>query len=601
MNTLFLIFILDLIKSEICPLFGCHTLPSGVCTNKTSNDSALPQVFDLQTCPQHDQQCPFYNLYVNNTLTCETVGPYLIKQYPSAQCNSDDDCIFKNCTNNACIGVANGETCKQHRECNFGYACMLNTSDVNATVKQCLPQKKEKDSCTEDFDCVNTHGCYNQTCTKYFSLADGSPVEFSPARYLSFCQSGFEYGGACVRLSLPSKDTECNDDLLTCNYTNYNNASLVLPQNCLCGYNPSGKKYCKMGNGHQEYVKYVTSVNKIIQDYSKCNTEERGLCNYNRRYPSKVFTDLNQKLYNAKVESEMHHQLIGADKCVIDVAFPQYTPDKPNPPDPTPNTTVTTCAKYNCVSKADKCVHSHFETLQINGTDTYKISVNLSDICKSSEYCYIGGSPNSVFYNGSDIYGACKNYTKPSGALRYPGEACSSDIDCWRPATGNDTLLGTCQSGKCGGYKLGENCTETAECLKGNYCSDKGQCATQKREKENCTKTTECKNNLLCYQGKCQSVWYSLNVGTNVTGQGDYPANYYCKFGIAKDGVCESYNTTDTVDSKSGLVICSLDRKCNYTTFTSGAFSLDCECGYNSDGNSYCPKGHSQGILFLII
>ncbi len=593
-----LVGLIDLIKSEICPLFRCSSLPTGVCSNKTTNETALPQMYDLQSCPQYNQQCPFYNLLINDTLTCETVGPNLIKQYPSGPCNGNEDCTSNNCTRNVCVGVANGEECKNHKDCNYANACMFNSRNANATVRQCLPQQMEKDSCTEDFDCINTHGCYNQTCTRYFSLPDGHPVEYTPARYLSFCQSGFEYSGACVRLSLPNKDTECNDDSFPCNYTNFNNASVIIPQNCLCGYNPSGKKYCKIGNAHPEYTKYITNLNKIIQDFSKCNTEERGNCNYNRRFPSKVFTDQYQKLYNARVESVMHHQLIGADKCVIDVAFPQYVPDKPNPPVPTPNTTVSTCAKYKCVSKADKCVHSHFEKSLVNGSDYNNITVNLSDICKNTEYCYIGGSPNNVFYNGSDIDGTCKTYTRPSSQLRYPGEACENDIDCWGPATGNDTNLGTCKWGVCRGYNATQNCTQTAECWKGNYCNEKSQCAALKKEKENCTKTSECKNNLLCYQGKCQAVWYSLNVGTNVSADGDYNSAYYCKFGKATNGVCDSMNSTDTADKKSGLVVCTSEQKCNYTTIA-GAMTLDCQCGYNSDGNSYCPKGHNQGKIFF--
>ena len=589
--------ILDLLKAEKCPLFRCLALQSGVCVNKTSNDSEIPQVFDLQSCPQHDQQCPFYNLYVNNSLNCEVVNPGIIKQYPGAPCSANEHCYSNNCTQDVCLAVENGGQCNQHRDCNYGYACMLNSSNTNATTKQCLVQRKEKESCTEDLECVNTHGCYNQTCTRYFSLEDGKSVEFSPARYLSFCQSGFEYGGACVRLTLASKDTECNDDILTCNYTNFNNDTLIIPQNCLCGYNPSGKKYCKMGNGHSEYVKYVDNLKTIIQDYSKCNTEERGLCNYNRKYPTKIFTDLNQKLYNAKVESELHHQVISSDKCVIDVAFPLYVPDKPNPPDPTPNNTLNTCAKYKCISRADKCVHSTFQKININNTDTYNISVNLSDICKSDEYCYIGGSPNSIFYNGSNIEGSCKQYNKPSLPFRYPGEVCKTNDECWSPGTGNDTILGICESGRCKGYKQSDNCTTTAECLKGNYCDANGKCAALKSLNMNCTKTTECRNNLLCYQGKCQSVWFSQNVGTNVTANGDYPPEYYCKFGFVKNGLCDSMNTTDSVDKTSGLVICTPGQKCNYTSL-SGAISLDCQCGYNSDGSSYCPKSHTQGNIF---
>ena len=120
-----------------------------------------------------------------------------------------------------------------------------------------------------------------------------------------------------------------------------------------------------------------------------------------------------------------------------------------------------------------------------------------------------------------------------------------------------------------------------------------------KREKDNCNKTTECRNNLLCYKGTCQSVWYKLDENVKITGDGDYPPEFYCKFGRATNGVCDAVNTTDTVDLKSNLVSCTPGQKCNYTT-NFGPYQQDCECGYNGDGLSYCPKGNNQGKILLI-
>jgi hypothetical protein len=223
--------------------------------------------------------------------------------------------------------------------------------------------------------------------------------------------------------------------------------------------------------------------------------------------------------------------------------------------------------------------------------------VTLSDVCKSNEFCDIGGEPNNVFYNGTNFNATCK--TTPSGSssplLRYPGESCGKDSECWKPDSSryNDTLVGTCLYGYCRGYNTTQNCSETAWCWVGNYCANDGKCAPLKKQNENCTLTTECQNGLLCLKGKCANAWFSLSANTVVEGDLVTDASHYCIFNRAYKGVCDYFNSTDTVDSKSGLVTCTPGQKCNYTSL-SGPSTLDCQCGYNSDGLSYCPKGNNQ-------
>jgi hypothetical protein len=465
--------------------------------------------------------------------------------------------------------------------------------NVTLTDKYCLLQKTFNKTCTEDYECVNTHGCYNKTCIAYFSLPDGHPVEFSPPKAgVSLCKSGFERDMACARLSQAPK-TECNDDK-PCTYTNFDNSTVIIPQNCLCGYNPVGKKFCKYGSGSAEWVDYVAKQSDLLKDVSKCNTLERKVCSYNKKFPTKVLSDVNQKYLNAKTLAEFAHELILTDKCVSDVAFPDYVPDTPTPPTPTPNATDTTCAKYTCKTKEAKCAHSHWE-LNVNKTDN--ITVILSDICNITQTCDVGGRPNDVFYKKTDVDGKCTD-VEPFYGIRYPGEACRKDADCYKDLKNlNETLVGTCLNSVCRGYNSTQACQETAYCWVGNYCNSNSTCAPLKKEKENCTLTTECKNNLLCLSGTCQNAWYSLSTGVKVETDGKTPAALYCKFGMADvDGKCDSLNSTDTVDKTANLVACHSGQKCNYTT-NAGATTLDCQCGYNADGLAWCPKGHNQGNL----
>ena len=594
--TLSLVFILsfiELLKAEICPTFTCGSLPDALCTKRTSNETVAVQSYVLQKCAKEEQQCPFYNLESFESLTCEDKPVSNIRMYPGGYCVFSKDCIFGTCSDSGvCVGTANGEKCSYHKECNYGFACRRNdTTDA----KFCLAQLKEGDSCREDFDCVNSHGCFNHTCTRYFSLADGSAVEDTPAKFASFCQSGYEYNGACARLTLPAKETQC-DDATPCNYTNFDKTSVVIPGNCLCGFNPSGVKYCKLGSGHQEYVDYVKNQQNLLKDTSKCNTEERGgVCNYNRRDPAVDLVEMNKKFKNARILAEFSHELVGADQCVIDVAFPEFTPEKPVPP-PSPSKAI--CAKYTCKSREANCVASHFT----KNNETMSLNVIVSDVCKKDEFCDIGGVPNTVFYNETDVNGTCKaNANLPVAGVRYPGEKCLKNEDCYEPDASfypDEFLVGTCMFGYCQGYNATQNCSETAWCWTGNYCGEDKTCAPLKKEKENCTQTAQCQNGLLCQNQTCQNAWFSLPVNATVISDNFISADNFCKFGRAHKGVCDYLNTTDTVEKKSGLVVCNPGQKCNYTSLA-GAVELDCQCGYNADGKAYCPKGNSQGKMSL--
>jgi hypothetical protein len=590
----FSIILLGMISStltEICPTFKCGELEDHLCAKRTSNSTADLQSFQLANCTSKDEQCPFFNLESSDSLECQPIPSAQIKLYPGSNCKDDSDCILGNCNNSTCSGVSQDGECSSHNQCGFGYSCYLENK-VNSTTKRCQLQKKEGESCTEDFDCVNTHGCFNSTCVRYFSLPDGHPVEYSPALYLSFCESGYEYNNACARLRLNTKDMTCSEDS-NCEYTNYDGSLVILPNNCLCGYNPFGTKYCKLGSDHYHYKSYVRSIENLIKDNTHCNTEERGICNYNKKFPSKEFKLLNQQYINAKILGEFFHELVGADDCVVNVAYPEYIPDTPIPPTPTPNNTQITCGKFQCKAKQSNCTVSKFN---INENNTMDVNVVFSDICGRQEYCDFGVAKNEAFYQGYDVVGTCKATSKPSIGVRYPGESCNADTDCFTADTKyNDTILGFCKNSVCTGYSNGDNCKETSWCNVGLFCDADSKCSPVRKENEACTKTTDCKNNLLCYKGLCQNVLYKLEDLTDVSAYGD-DAYKYCKFGIANNGKCDSMNTTDTIDLKTGLVSCNPGQKCNYTTHFESSVTMECSCGYNSQGESFCPKGNNQNL-----
>jgi hypothetical protein len=575
-TTLFVL--ISISNAEICPKFSCGSLPNELCSYKSSVD---PESHVLKKCSAEKPVCPFYNHENSFNVTCIEKSSRNIKLYPGGPCNADSDCFSAKCNNSTCVGVSNNVTCSGPEDCNYGFTCRkIETS--NSTT--CIPQAKEKESCLEDYDCVNTHGCYNKTCVAYFSLPDGHPVESDNPITQSLCQSGYQRDLKCASLKLNGgKNFECNETNI-CTYTNYNNSTILLPENCLCGLNPSGKKYCKLGSGEDEFKKYVKNALELLNNTHNCNTLERDTCNHNKKLSNKPLNLLVGKYTNSKINALYFHQLVGADKCAVNVAFADYV-EEPEPPAPK----YFTCGKYTCKTNQKTCAHSHF-------TNT-SLEITLSDICKKDNICYVGGRPNDVFYNPNktEVDGTCRITENPTSNLRFPGESCLKDEDCFYLGEKiNSTKLGKCVNKFCGGYGSKENCTSTSDCLIGLYCSAENKCSNLKKLGENCTKTNECLNSLGCYEGKCKNVLYSLPVGTSLKNVTDTEKGKYCIYGRIFNDACDYMNSTDIYDNKTKLVICTPGSSCNYTTLN-GTKTLPCECGYNADGFSYCPKGTNIG------
>lgn len=586
-------FVVSFFKAETCPTYTCDTLPSGMCANTTSTN---PESYVLQKC-QDNQQCPFQNIDASPQLNCEnkTVhDTYFL--FPGAPCKNFTDCDSQNCTEGVCVGTPVNEHCSNNKECSYGNTCRMNTT---ANVTQCLPQLTEG-SCTKDTDCVNTMGCWNGTCTNYFSLSDNTTVD-TPAEYapLSFCRSGWDYKGVCSSWkNVGGPEVTCNDTV-DCVYTDSFGQNITLPEKCLCGYNPTGTKHCEIGSAEANYTRYVDKLKTLLINTTWCHTEERGSqCNYNLKYPTTFQSGITTNLTNSRIWGLFGHQLVDANDCVIDVVYPEYnktadgpepeptpspSPPSPTPPEPTPENSM--CAKYECQSKQSTCAQSFFKP---NAT-----RVVLSDICNKTQYCDVGGEPNIVFYNGSNVTGTCEDIKYPDSTVRFPGEECSKSSECFP----YDNVAGLCMSGKCVGYNETQSCNTTVQCSAGLYCNKTTtNCEKQKGKGDYCHLTSECQNKYLCFENTCQDKWFSQIPGVNITGKGDIDAAYYCTFGFAINGICASRNTTTKPDSKSGLVACTPGSDCQYDLGPLfGKLNLTCECGYNADGLAYCPKGHDSG------
>ena len=113
----------------------------------------------------------------------------------------------------------------------------------------CASQKLVGSECANDEECQNSLGCNNNTCTIYFSLADGELVTDPVNNKWSVCASGeVATNNTCrTRTNTVATDVPCDSD---CSYTNADNTTTVEPESCKCALNASGNRYCVLANGN---------------------------------------------------------------------------------------------------------------------------------------------------------------------------------------------------------------------------------------------------------------------------------------------------------------------------------------------------------------
>jgi hypothetical protein len=190
MDTLlkFSMFILILLISNIacddetCSTYHCGKLNNGICSVKNGTD------FTLQACKGDDESCNFVQ---GKSDTCQANSK--LKSFPGGYCEDNSDCQIGDCFGEKCDGTDYGFNCNHHGQCVIGTVCRLN----NASEKQkmCVSPLLEGESCKEDEECDNSHGCLGGKCTKYFSQEDDATVTKNV-----FCKSGFVFNNTCATI-----------------------------------------------------------------------------------------------------------------------------------------------------------------------------------------------------------------------------------------------------------------------------------------------------------------------------------------------------------------------------------------------------------------
>ena len=588
-----IIFLLSpLFSSKMnCPIYKCdNTLPEGQCVKKT--DSFIT----VHPCDNKQNECNILSDELDDSF-CTPKQTINYKLFPGFTCNKNSQCYSGICEiqeqRKICIGKSKGEECISTDECNKGLTC----KEVNGK-KQCTDVQL---NCITDDHCSFNKGCLNGRCREYFSLPDGTEVgDDSSKAYLSFCSGGFAIDGKCVTLKSKVAKRTCNDDR-DCEYIDskgvlYNN----IKDSCQCGYGLNQKSYCKLQGGDYNYTRFIN----YLTDYYKtgnCSLSEHGTlfgCVADKREKKAQIKEKMNKLYNFFLWANFNYRMYDAADCVISVEYPDYDilADEPEP-------FQVECAKYKCIpftnGEQPLCAQSFY-----NNHSDIEIQLFYNKTIIPKQICSIENSPNEFFYNNATNKIASYVDKTIDLTIRYSGEDCVQDSQCENVKYDPESIIQFCNSTtkKCGGYQKGDYCEDHDMCLAGLFCDKDHKCKEQKDEESYCENSYQCKNNLLCYQKKCKDALYLFDVNyTFSSGElSDSDEKFYqkfCKYDLIDRNTltCISYASKNQTDENEDFVKCNVSQKCTYEVKPlNQLINKNCECGYNEEGNAYCPLDHEK-------
>ena len=590
-KTLFLLVLLiiytnSLLPNEVnsCQKIQCvSSLPQDTCI-KVEGSTSL-----FQECPS-DKIC---SIEIDDPIQdskCISTKPNNFKRLPSLPCDNNDDCISGSCQSKKCTGKTFGEICNSATECFYDYTCRKDSDNKY----KCLEPITTGNKCEKDTDCVHDSGCLNNICTEYFSIDNTKKGSDFNNEILSFCKSGYsDFLGFCQNITLLNEKKECSSEN-KCKYNNTLTGEIIeKEENCLCGYNTEGNKYCLLGSGNQNYTKYISKLKDYYLNNKNCHLSERTDegCQKDLLSNDEYIIRKIHELINAKYWAKSNNKLINAPICAYKVELPDFDGNIQRDDDIQPLPGEGSCAIYSCLksnSINNYCAKSNYKNV-------FNISVSLYDICSEDVFCKIGGEPNDVFYNRTNINSKCFSSELNK---RYPGERCEIDSECVYPIGNPSSQFHKCDEGRCTGMDEDGICEDNTWCLAGYYCDKfSGKCKEQKTKNDKCTETKECENDLICFDYECQEKLYSLSDGKEVP---EYEEDIeiqkrFCKSGEVINNVCVSYNDLNNKLNDDEYKNCTYGSFCNYKVnglANQKEISFKCPCGYNDEGIGYCPHFH---------
>ena len=605
---LLIVSLFELYLSEICSYsISCNQEKyQPYCATKKRTESH--NIYEIKVKKCSSLPCDIYNTLLGEeekNISCTDNSnnlKYKNPSYSGGVCENDINCLNGVCISGRCVDSLLNENCYNHENCPLNSAC------INGKCKNYLANGN---TCSNSYECQFDSFCNlkTKTCQNLFSIDDGEDITGlipEGERMENLCKSGgyitekFENGTISKKCeTLTNINYNCKD---LCTYNKSNGEIFTSEEKCMCGYNKYRSKFCVLGNGEPLYKEHFQSKKKFLQnkEYTEfCHTLERD---YDEICNELINTDLSvpfrkyvKEYNNKKVLALQHHRLQESDECIKEVLFNYDTKEI--------FSLKQSCPKFSCNYDQENC----FNGINPLNEDGKGITINLnSNSCHEKEYCSLPGENEiinaSLIMENSKIEGQCKIFWSDMDEKRYPGEDCNFNSDCLLKNS-------TCTNGKCSGAGLDENCTNTSECSAGLYCNkDVNKCKRQKGEGETCSEGWDCVNYLGCFKGRCIK-FGTLKKGIKITKElapfpGNEKRNYLCLTGeLDENGnfcVENDYDdnwlksSSKNIDDE-GYIKCNYGEKCLYTN-GKNKFEKDCECGYNSMGQGYCPLPSSRNL-----
>ena len=217
---------------------------------------------------------------------------------------------------------------------------------------------------------------------------------------------------------------------------------------------------------------------------------------------------------------------------------------------------AASCPMYDCTTTLPgaECIKSNNSTIQVE------------ECSNPGQYC-----PLPILGNSN-----CTDSPIPKN---YPGDYCDQDLDC---------ITGNCVAKKCVGASNNEACDAVWGCNPGLFCNvTSSTCAPSRTPGQSCTNNYDCINQAGCNEGFCVQ-FFSLEASAAVSYVYENGFSPICKTGYAGYDASSMTRNCTTAPKSAGAtpLKCKIGADCQ--SDTTGVTS-ECTCGYNSDGQGYCP------------
>ena len=528
-------------------------------------------IIDISLCLGDNKFCPIQSdTFEEGSLYCEEKPKKSDLMYPGIECENDMECLTKKCINYKCYGKGKNEKCENDIECIQGLTCMNN---------RCEELRQPGEFCYRDSNCIMSAGCHRSKCTEYFSLSDGEYVEqeqyFNDG--LSFCKGGTTINNTCITLNLINPKEPCDNETNPCKYsinkTLTNNITLY--ENCLCGYNFDGLRYCKLGGGDLNYTRFRNYKMNYLKNEGDmyCHTIEHGInnvCHYNEEDES-FLVYLNYELW-----ALYNYQLYNTPDCVIKNIFPDYNKELD-----TKEVSDERCGQFSCEktdNETHKCIIKKYENYDINVTLLYNNTVN---------------SPNKKYkcpVNKENLYQLDSvniDYEIEENYEQYDGDYCEKECINYKY-----NISFKCENHTCILIKDDDFCDDHYRCSAGEYCIE-GKCKKQLTIGQKCFDDYQCENHLICFNYTCQDELLKKEIG-EVSAQ-----SIACYYNLSNNGICIKKERKNKNNNKlyDDFIECNNTDDCTYYKIKNITLGINnteigkdfCECGYRKNTIKYCP------------